>query len=110
MGTQATPPPAESLPTQAASAEVVSQSWIVRSGSLWLDLVIALVAGLLYALLVLGPAPLNPRNVNWVTVDPAYHYVGWELWRQDPHIHWPLTYTDRLGYPRGESIALVDLN
>jgi hypothetical protein len=70
----------------------------------------ALVAGLLYALVVIGPAPLNPRNVDWVTLDPAYHYVGWELWRQDPHVHWPLTYTDRLGFPRGESIALVDLN
>ncbi len=77
---------------------------------MWSDLTIALVAGLLYALIVIGPAPLNPRNVDWVTVDPAYHYVGWELWRQDPHVHWPLTYTDRLGYPKGESIALVDLN
>ena len=77
---------------------------------MWFDLAVAIVAGLLYALIVIGPAPLNPRNVDWVTVDPAYHYVGWELWRQDPHVHWPLTYTDRLGYPKGESIALVDLN
>jgi hypothetical protein len=58
----------------------------------------------------MGPGPLNPRNVDWVTVDPAYHYIGWELFRQDPHFHWPLTYTDRLGYPEGESVALLDLN
>ncbi len=57
-----------------------------------------------------GTRPLNPRNVDWVTVDPAYHYIGWELLRQDPHTHWPLTYTDRLGYPVGESVALLDLN
>ncbi len=68
------------------------------------------MAGLLYALIVMGPGPLNPRNVDWVTVDPAYHYIGWELFRQDPHVHWPLTYTDRLGYPEGESVALLDLN
>ena len=71
---------------------------------------LALLAGFFYALLVMGPAPLNPRNVNWVAFDPAYHYIGWELYRQDPHIHWPLTYTDRLGYPKGESVALIDLN
>ncbi len=78
--------------------------------SLWFDLTIAVLAGFFYALLVMGPHPLNPRNVNWIAFDPAYHYVGWELFRQDPHLHWPLTYTDRLGYPKGESVALLDLN
>ncbi len=77
---------------------------------MWFDLGIAVVAGLLYALIVMGPGPLNPSNVDWVTVDPAYHYIGWELFRQDPHLHWPLTYTDRVGYPQGESVALLDLN
>jgi len=78
--------------------------------SVWFDLAIAALAGFFYALLVMGPRPLNPRNVNWVAYDPAYHYIGWEMFRQDPHIHWPITYTDRLGYPRGESISLIDLN
>ena len=112
MGTQATPSPAESPPNQAAPSEAVNGASRLPppARSLWSDLAIALVAGLVYTLIVIGPAPLNPRNVDWVTVDPAYHYVGWELWRQDPHVHWPLTYTDRLGYPEGESIALVDLN
>jgi hypothetical protein len=74
------------------------------------DLALALVAGLLYALILLGPRPLNPRDTSWISVDPAYHYIGWELFRQDPKTHWPLTYTDRLGYPAGESVALTDLN
>jgi hypothetical protein len=39
--------------------------------------------------------------------DPAMYYIGWELFRQDPHWHWPLTYTDRLGYPTGEAAALT---
>ena len=78
--------------------------------SVWFDLAIALVAGFFYALLAMGPRPLNPRNVNWIAFDPAYHYIGWGLFRQDPHVHWPLTYTDRLGYPEGESVALLDLN
>ncbi len=105
-------PPATDLPQpQAIFPKVVNgPSGRARTGSLWFDLAIALAAGLLYALIVMGPDPLNPRNVDWVTVDPAYHYIGWELFRQDPHIHWPLTYTDRLGYPVGESVALLDLN
>src|SRR5271166_5756309 len=111
MGTQTTPPTADSSKTKTVSAQGASnRSQPAQARSLWFDLAISLVAGLLYTLIVIGPAPLNPRNVDWVTVDPAYHYIGWELWRQDPHLHWPLTYTDRLGYPKGESIALVDLN
>lgn len=78
--------------------------------SMWFAVVLAAVAGFSYALLVMGPTPLNPKNVNWVAFDPAYHYIGWELFRQDPHVHWPITYTDRLGYPKGESVALLDLN
>jgi Family of unknown function (DUF6311)/Carbohydrate binding domain len=80
------------------------------AGSVGFDLALALVAGLLYALIVLGPRPLNPRNVGWIPFDPAYHYISWELFRQDPKAHWPVTYTDRLGYPAGESVALTDLN
>ncbi len=78
--------------------------------SLWFAIVLSALAGFTYALMVMGPTPLNPKNVNWVAFDPAYHYIGWELYRQDPHVHWPITYTDRLGYPKGESVALLDLN
>jgi hypothetical protein len=78
--------------------------------SMWFAVLLAAVAGFSYALLVMGPTPLNPKNVNWVAFDPAYHYIGWELYRQDPHVHWPITYTDGLGYPKGESVALLDLN
>ena len=95
--------------TGAAQAPAPSQppAW---QKSIWLSIAISLAAGFFYALLVMGPRPLNPRNVNWIPFDPAYHYIGWELFRQDHHLHWPLTYTDRLGYPKGESAALEDLN
>src|SRR5271167_860760 len=111
METKTTPPATASQKTRAVSPEAVnSRSRFAWLDSLWFDLALALVAGLLYTLVVMGPGPLNPRNVDWVTFDPAYHYIGWELFRQDPRVHWPLTYTDRLGYPRGESVALLDLN
>ena len=79
-------------------------------GSVWFSLLISGIVGLLYALIVMGPAPLNPRNTGWLTSDAATYYIGWELFRQDPNVHWPLTYTDRVGYPYGESVALFDLN
>jgi hypothetical protein len=78
--------------------------------SVWFSLLISGIVGLLYALIVMGPAPLNPRNTDWLTPDAATYYIGWELFRQDPNVHWPLTYTDRVGYPYGESVALFDLN
>jgi hypothetical protein len=98
---------AETNGTDLAAGNSHLSTW---QESIWLQLAIAIVAGFFYALLVMGPRPLNPRNVNWIAFDPAYHYIGWEMFRQDPHVHWPITYTDRLGYPQGESVALLDLN
>lgn len=98
---------AETIPSESSTGRASARRW---NQSLGFDLASAALAGFFYALLVMGPQPLNPRNVNWVAYDPAYHYIGWELYRQDPHIHWPLTYTDRLGYPKGESVSLIDLN
>jgi hypothetical protein len=72
------------------------------------NLLIAGVLGFLYILLVLGPTPLDPTNLSWLAGDAATYYIGWELFRQDPHLHWPLTFTDRLGYPLGDSIAFMD--
>src|SRR5271157_3730575 len=99
--------------TRAASGAIASvrrgfgSAWI---DSVWLGLAISVIVGLLYALVVMGPAQLNPRNVGWMIGDPAEYQVGWELFRQDPHWHWPLTYTQRAGYPLGENIAPMDPN
>jgi hypothetical protein len=113
METQTEPPAADGQERHDASAALQNARtpfWRGGGSSVWFDLAIALVAGLLYALVVLGPRPLNPRNVGWIPFDPAYHYISWELFRQDPKLHWPVTYTDRLGYPAGEAVALTDLN
>jgi hypothetical protein len=78
--------------------------------SVLVNLLIAGAIGLLYVLLILGPARLDPTNLSWLGGDAATYYIGWELFRQDPHLHWPLTFTDRLGYPLGDSIAFMDPN
>jgi Family of unknown function (DUF6311) len=93
--------------TPASAPRGFASAWI---DSIWLGLAISLVVGFLYALFLLGPAVLNPHNLSWLGLDPADHYIGWELFRQDPHWHWPLTYTNRVGYPLGENVALMDAN
>lgn len=94
-------------PTSPLLQRITAWRW---PDTLAFNLLIASVLGLLYASIVIGPSSFNPTNITWLTPDPAYHYIGWELFRQDPSWHWPLTYTDRVGYPLGESVALLDLN
>jgi hypothetical protein len=81
-----------------------------RQRSLGLCLLASVLIGLLYTLLFMGPRVLNPRDIGWLTHDPIAHYVGWEQFRHDPKWRWPLTYTQWLGYPVGESAALQDFN
>jgi len=91
----------------AAFRRVLGKQW---PDSLWFNLAIAGIVGFLYALYVLGPHVLNPHNIRWLHGDTATYYIGWALFRQDPHFHWPITYTDRIGYPIGDSISLMDVN
>jgi Family of unknown function (DUF6311) len=100
-----------------ASAEAVELqgpgSWagvaLAWTDSLWLGLAISLMVGLIWVLILMGVGPLNPRNIGWLGWDGAQGYVAWGLFRQDVW-HWPLAYTTRMGWPVGESIALLDPN
>jgi len=74
------------------------------------NILAALAAGLAYALLILTPQRLNPGNVSWLAGDPATYYIGASMLSQDPAWHWPLTFTDRIGFPIGDAVALMDPN
>ncbi len=108
---------ASDQPISVAAAENQRLSRAPRHGfrfpwwdSVWRGLAVSLAVGLLFTLILLGPAVINPHNIGWLLGDPADHFIAWELLRQDPHWHWPLTYTDRVGYPLGENVALMDPN
>ena len=77
--------------------------------SLGLGLAVSLAVGLVWVLILMGAGPLNPRNVGWLGWDGAQGYIAWGLFRNDAW-HWPLAYTTRMGWPVGESIALLDPN
>jgi hypothetical protein len=70
--------------------------------------VLALGLGLTNAVLLMGWGPLNPTNIDWVFGDNATYYFGWAMYRHDTHLSFPLSWTDRVGYPVGAPIALLD--
>jgi hypothetical protein len=70
--------------------------------------VLSIALGLANTLALFGWDPINPSNTAWVFGDNATYYVGWALYRHDPHLSFPLAWTDRVGYPVGTSIALLD--
>lgn len=101
------------LPTNDRRLWIRTAQKLFRSGwltSWWLDAFIAIVVGCIYAIALIGIAELNPSNLGWFHGDTSTYYIGWALFRQDPHLHWPLTYTTRIGYPIGDSVALMDVN
>src|SRR5579862_5644422 len=71
-------------------------------------LLIVLAAGVLNAFLLLGFGPINPSNTSWIFGDNGTYYSAWEQYRHDPHLHFPLAWTERVGYPVGTSIAFLD--
>lgn len=76
--------------------------------SIAFHLILSAIAGTSYVLLVMGPGPLDPTNLSWFGSDAVNYYVGWGMFRRDHHMHWPLTFTNRIGYPIGESLAVLD--
>lgn len=94
-------------PAATIRGKVLNFQW---PRSIALNLAVAVVVGFLYSLWVMGPAPLNPGNVERLPGDGATAEVTWELFRQDHELHWPITFTNRIGYPQGDSIYVMDPN
>src|SRR5215831_5951180 len=71
-------------------------------------IVFALAVGIVNVVLLLGTGPLNPSNTSWIFGDNATYYSAWEQYRHDQHLHFPLAWTERIGYPIGTSVAFMD--
>jgi Family of unknown function (DUF6311) len=101
--------PAKATPSQLPeTAPKTHWRFFVWPDTVWFNLAVSAIIGLIYVFIVMGPKPLNPRNTSWLLGDGSTYFIGWEMLRQDPHLHWPLTFTERLGYPLGVSTALMD--
>jgi hypothetical protein len=112
-GEVAVKPAAQEMAASAGAIEAPRRSRasfaFAWTESLWPGLAVSLVVGLFWVLILMGVGPLNPRNLSWMGWDAAQGYIAWGLSRQDVW-HWPLAYTTRMGWPVGESIALLDPN
>lgn len=71
-------------------------------------LVLSIVFGLSNAVALLGLSVINPTNISWITGDNATHYLGWAFYRHESCWTLPLAWTERIGYPIGASIALLE--
>ena len=71
-------------------------------------MLLAVALGIVNTLLLFGPGPINPTNIDWIFGDNATYYFAWATYRHDPHVHVPLAWTERIGYPLGASIAWLD--
>jgi hypothetical protein len=65
--------------------------------------------GLLAFLLVIGPSPLDPRNIAWLDggYDPTQHYIGWAFFRSTPWM-WPIGLSPNFGMEYSSSIVYSD--
>ena len=71
-------------------------------------MVVAAVIGLANTLALVGWNVIDPSNVSWMFGDNAAYHLGWAFYRHETQWTWPLTWTNRLGYPSGASIAFSD--
>lgn len=72
--------------------------------------IMALLLGLAAFLLVVGPAPLDPGNIAWLSEsDAATNYLGWAFYRDSPW-SWPLAANPAYGMDIAGSVMMADAN
>lgn len=71
---------------------------------------LALLLGLGAFLLVVGPAPLDPTNIAWLSEsDAATNYLGWAFYRAAPW-GWPPAANPAYGLDIAGSVMMADAN
>ncbi len=78
--------------------------------TLLVDFLIASLLAVPFGVSLLGTAVINPTNVSWLHGDPADVYIAAAMFRQNTRLYWPLSFTPNLGYPLGETVAIIDAN
>lgn len=80
------------------------------TGGGWPERLIALLLGLAAFWLVVGPAPLDPRNIAWLgQADAVTNYLGWAFYRSSPWT-WPIAANPAYGMDIAGSVMMADAN
>jgi hypothetical protein len=61
-----------------------------------------------FAIFVVGLKVVNPFDVSWFIIDAANSYLGWEFFRNEAHLNFPLGWSSAIGFPIGEAVAYLD--
>ena len=82
-----------------------SGSW----SSSFLDGLIPLCLGFIVFLVIVGPLPLDPTNIDWLkgNKDPTQHYLGLAFYLNSPW-QWPLGLNPQYGLDISSSIVYSD--
>ena len=76
----------------------------------WQEIGAALLLGLAAFLLVVGPAPLDPTDIAWLSgSDAATNFLGWAFFRASPW-GWPPAANPDYGMDIAGSVMMVDAN
>lgn len=80
-------------------------SWL----SSFLNTLVPLLLGIAAFLVIVGPLPLDPTNIDWLkgNTDPTQHYLGWAFFRSSPW-QWPLGLNPQYGLDISSSIVYSD--
>ena len=80
-------------------------SWI----NCFLQFIIPVCLGMVVFLIIVGPLPLDPTNIDWLkgNTDPTQHYLGWVFFRNTPW-QWPLGLNPQFGLAISSSIVYSD--
>jgi hypothetical protein len=91
---------------------------VARVSQLFQPSLFAVVIGFVYTICFIGWSKLSVTNIAWLqtgSLTPPYWggdttdaYLGWAFLRLDPVWHFPLTFTEWLGWPLGLSVAYTD--
>jgi len=75
-----------------------------------LEIFFALFSGLLCLELTVGLSVLDPTNLAWLLNGGDYqqHYLGWEFFRREPLLQFPLGSLQRLGAGLVPSVVYTD--
>ena len=73
------------------------------------SLTIPIILGAVVYLIIVGLAPLNPRNIAWLDggFDPSLHYIAWEFYRNSPWTS-PIGLNPAYGLEASSSIVYSD--
>src|SRR5579863_351320 len=93
---------------QATSAHSYRKRWPHGEIKKWSGGFFFVITGIAFATYVLGVRVIDPTNTSWLSWDSADAHLGWQFFRNEEYLSFPLGWSSSIGYPKGVAIAYFD--